>query len=93
MISDDKLKNAADITLSSECEIVMVRATFIKEMAQELLAYREAECKAASWDDAPEWAVSRRPGRPAAWVYYDLADHEEIIDGKIFLDTLEERPK
>ena len=65
MISDDKLKNAADITLSSECEIVMVRATFIKEMAQELLQQREAE--RAIWKDAPEWA--NWFARDAGWFY------------------------
>ena len=32
----------------------------VAEMAQELLAYREAERKANSWDDAPEWALSRQ---------------------------------
>lgn len=92
MISDDKLKNAADITLSSECEIVMVRATFIKEMAQELLAYREAECKAASWDDAPEGSVARRMvSRGPVFAYYDADDRASLIRRGNFGADFEER--
>ena len=60
MIRDEQLEKAADIDVAHPDENVMVRAAYIKEMAQELLAYREAERKANSWDDAPEWALSRQ---------------------------------
>ena len=39
----------------------------VSDMAQELLAYREAERKAKSWDDAPEWA--NWFARDAGWFY------------------------
>ena len=40
MISNDKLKNVADITITGEDENLMVRALFLKEMAKELLTAR-----------------------------------------------------
>ena len=107
MISDDMLKNAADITLSSECEIVMVRATFIKEMAQELLQQREAE--RAIWKDAPEWAnwfardddgmerfFAEKPlPSEGGWVLpedaYDSLQSPRLTDN--WQTTLQERPK
>ena len=107
MISDEELKCAATTNIEHEimkfcfvkglligdAKLMVERGLKIQEMAQELLQRRQAERAASSWDDAPDWAVSRRPGRPATWVYYDEADHKEIVDGKIFLETLEERPK
>jgi len=41
MISNDKLKNVADITITGEDENLMVRALFLKEMAKELLTARQ----------------------------------------------------
>ena len=86
MISDDDLRRIAEGTHS-------LPVFQIEKMAAELLAYREAERRAKSWDDAPEWAVSRRPCHQSLWRYYDQSNHEDIIEGKIALDTLEEKPK
>ena len=54
MISDNFLLKLLDSTQPLE------KGT-LGEMATELLAYREAARQASSWDDAPTWAVSRRP--------------------------------
>ncbi len=65
----------------------------LRPICDELLAYREAARQASSWDDAPTWAVSRRPiPQRVKWVYYDAISTEEIKRDKIFLDTLEDRP-
>ena len=60
MIRDERLEKAADIDVAHPDENVMVRAAYIKEMAQELLAYREAERKTKSWDDTEAWVQTRR---------------------------------
>ena len=108
MISDEELKQFADICPESYMQTlkpVLEQANIsvgdefdgfkkIQEIAQELLQRREAERKANSWDDGSDWAVARRLARPSpAWIHYDEKAHKAILDGKIFLDTLEERPK
>ena len=45
MIRDEQLEKAANIDVAHPDENVMVRAAYIKEMAQELLERREAEQK------------------------------------------------
>ena len=58
-------------------------------MVQELLSRREAERKANSWDDAPDWAVARRRAK-GGWIYYpDMAE----VQGMSSLWELQERPK
>ena len=108
MITDEELKQGlernieADIVLFGDATglpdgIVqeMVKAGLkTQEMARELLERREAERQASSWDGAPTWAVSRRPiPQRVKWVYYDAISTEEIKRDRIFLDTLEDRPK
>ena len=87
MISDDKLKNVADTIVTIEDENVIVRASFIKEMAKELLSYRDRENE--SWDYAPSDALYRRKG----WIYYDKLEYEDLVYCGIPNDYLEDRPK
>ena len=49
----------------------------VSDMAQELLAYREAERKANSWDDAPEWANCRAKDQHCEWIYLELRPYSE----------------
>ena len=87
MISNDKLKNVANIIITGEDENLIVRASFIKEMAKELLSYRDRENE--SWDFAPSDALYRRKG----WIYYDKLEYEDLVCCGIPNDYLEERPK
>lgn len=55
LISIERLREIAD-------KVEPIRLSFddFVSMARELLERREAERKANSWDDAPEWALSRQ---------------------------------
>ena len=57
----------------------------VSDMAQELLAYREAERKAKSWDDTEAWVQTRRK----VTEFYDNTGH---LRGKFYGEP-EERPK
>ncbi len=57
----------------------------VAEMAQELLAYREAERKANSWDDTEAWVQTRRK----VTEFYDNTGH---LRGKFYGEP-EKRPK
>lgn len=85
MIRDEQLEKAADIDVAHPDENVMVRAAYIKEMAQELLAYREAERKTKSWDDTEAWVQTRRK----VTEFYDNTGH---LRGKFYGEP-EKRPK
>ena len=85
MISDEQLEKAADIDVAHPDENVMVRAAYIKEMAQELLTYREAERKTKSWDDTEAWVQTRRK----VTEFYDNTGH---LRGKFYGEP-EKRPK
>ena len=61
MIRDEQLEKAADIDVAHPDENVMVRAAYIKEMAQELLAYREAERKSDMLTDSA-WIAGAKFG-------------------------------
>ena len=50
----------SDEDLSRIMQFVEFDTDEIQEMATELLAYREAERNAKSWDGAPDWALSRQ---------------------------------
>jgi hypothetical protein len=39
---------------------ITIATETLRSLYLDLLAYREAERKANSWDDAPEWALSRQ---------------------------------
>ena len=98
MISDEKLKALAEVAAENvekdEQTSGLMRQSLVHELCAELIQRREAERKANSWDDGSDWAVARRLARPSpAWIHYDEKAHKAILDGKIFLDTLEERPK
>ena len=85
MIRDEQLEKAADIDVAHPDENVMVRAAYIKEMAQELLAYREAERKTKSWDDTEAWVQTRSK----VTEFYDNTGH---LRGKFYGEP-EKRPK
>ena len=57
----------------------------VAEMAQELLAYREAERKTKSWDDTEAWVQTRRK----VTEFYDNTGH---LRGKFYGEP-EKRPK
>lgn len=61
MIRDEQLEKAADIDVAHPDENVMVRAAYIKEMAQELLTYREAERKSDMLTDSA-WIAGAKFG-------------------------------
>ena len=84
LISIERLREIAD-------KVEPIRLSFddFVSMARELLQRREAERKAASWDDAPEWAIARRRAK-GGWIYYpDMAE----VQGMSSLWELQERPK
>lgn len=101
MIRDEQLEKAADIDVAHPDENVMVRAAYIKDMAQELLQRRQAD--RAIWENAPEWA--NWYARDAGWFYQrkpqpgDSGEWENLAgvaepamhDGWQY--TLQERPK
>ncbi len=104
-VSDKSLKEWRDSQIKADWWIVA--HSDIKEMAAELLAYREAERKAKSWDDAPEWAKWRAmDGDGAVWYYenrptwhkegYWLNNGRLHFRGNVFRfpqNSLEERPE
>ena len=61
MIRDEQLEKAADIDVAHPDENVMVRAAYIKEMAQELLTYRESERKSDMLTDSA-WIAGAKFG-------------------------------
>ena len=61
MIGDEQLEKAADIDVAHPDENVMVRAAYIKEMAQELLTYRESERKSDMLTDSA-WIAGAKFG-------------------------------
>lgn len=66
----------------------------ITEIAKELLAYREAERKATSWERAPEQAVARRlVSHGPVYAYYDADDRACLIRRGNFGLDFEDRPK
>lgn len=76
MISNDKLKNVADITITREDENVIVGASFIKEMAKELLTYRSTNVIRRS-DEVTEpgyyWTRARIGDN---WIISKVSDRE-----------------
>lgn len=85
MITDDQLKNAANITVIGEDENVMVRASYIKELAQELLQRRQAEQKnLICWDLENMEEGGEDPDCLAEVTADSLRDDEErIIDVQV----------
>ena len=106
MISDEELECMAS-TEAQNSTVAVVRT--VAEMAAELLAYREAERKASSWDDAPEWANCRAKDQHCEWIYLELRPYSEpptfdpppLFDVPVdyqstvvrWIATLERRPK
>ena len=74
MISDEELKAISEVDVNLivknyclvfkipqvEAEAAIGPVMRAQEMAQELLAYREAERKSKSWDDTEAWVQTRR---------------------------------
>ena len=99
MISDEELECMAS-TEAQNSTVAVVRT--VAEMAQELLAYREAE--RAIWDNAPEWAnwfardadgmgfyYSEKPERSLnSWVE---GGQSRSMSDDGWQSTLQERPK
>ena len=87
MVSDETLKRIIKETGTRKALFLLDKD--VEEMGKELLQRREAERKAASWDDAPEWAIARRRAK-GGWIYYpDMAE----VQGMSSLWELQERPK
>ena len=85
MISDNFLLKLSDSTHPLE-------SGTLGEIAHELLQRREAERKAASWDDAPEGSVARRMvSRGPVFAYYDADDRASLIRRGNFGADFEER--
>jgi len=82
MISDEELECMAS-TEAQNSTVAVVRT--VAEMAQELLAYREAERKTKSWDDTEAWVQTRRK----VTEFYDNTGH---LRGKFYGEP-EKRPK
>ena len=61
-------------------------------ICKELLAYREAERKANSWDNSPSDATHRAVRREK-YIYYNACEIAYMEDCNIRTDKLEERPK
>ena len=107
MISDDKLRAFVDITASDvekdEFASSSIRHTFLHALCKELLAYREAERKANSWENAPEWAnwfardvgwfyqCKPQPGDSGEWENLAGVAEPAMHDG--WETSLQERPK
>ena len=75
MISDEDIKYFASVHAGGA----------IGEMAIELLAYREAERKAKSWDDTEAWVQTRRK-------VTEFYDNTGQLRGKFYGEP-EKRPK
>ena len=93
MIRDEQLEKAADIDVAHPDENVMVRAAYIKEMAQELLAYREAERKSDMLTDSA-WIAGAKFG----WNCGVVGDNNALqasIESRIRerVEDKKERPK
>ena len=71
--------------LIGDAKLMVERGLKIQEIAQELLAYREAERKTKSWDDTEAWVQTRRK----VTEFYDNTGH---IRGKFYGEP-EKRPK
>ena len=82
MISDEELECMAS-TEAQNSTVAVVRT--VAEMAQELLAYREAERKTKSLDDTEAWVQTRRK----VTEFYDNTGH---LRGKFYGEP-EKRPK
>ena len=82
MLSDEELECMAS-TEAQNSTVAVVRT--VAEMAQELLAYREAERKTKSWDDTEAWVQTRRK----VTEFYDNTGH---LRGKFYGEP-EKRPK
>lgn len=54
MIGDERLKIISEAAPVQDYDTAYITLSDIKEMAKELLAYRQAE--RAIWENAPEWA-------------------------------------
>ena len=104
MISDEQLEKAADIDVAHPDENVMVRAAYIKEMAQELLQRRQAD--RAIWENAPEWANWYARDKNGQGYFYEKKPWACVVswrypgDGRVapiivqsWQSTLQERPK
>ncbi len=81
----------------------------LEELITELLAYREAERKRNSWDDAPEWCNWRATNEDGVvkyfetkpviheileeWVTPEKDTGEYIVNCPTWRESLEERPK
>ena len=88
MISDKELRQLMAINKRGEAYCPKGDELLLSAL-EELLQRREAERKAASWDDAPEWAIARRRAK-GGWIYYpDMAE----VQGMSSLWELQERPK
>ena len=102
MVSDDILKRIADPKSPS-----LTWGAVAQEMAQELLAYREAE--RFIWEKAPEWAnwfardedgmerfFAKKP-LPSEWGWVLSEDDQDSLHAPRLTDnwqsTLQERPK
>ena len=104
MISDEELECMAS-TETQNSTVAVVRT--VAEMAQELLAYREAD--RAIWENAPEWAnwfardedgmerfFAKKP-LPSEWGWVLSEDDQDSLHAPRLTDnwqsTLQERPK
>ena len=104
MISDEELECMAS-TEAQNSTVAVVRT--VAEMAQELLAYREAD--RAIWENAPEWAnwfardedgmerfFAKKP-LPSEWGWVLSEDDQDSLHAPRLTDnwqsTLQERPK
>ena len=99
MISDEELKAISEVDVNLivknyclvfkipqvEAEAAIGPVMRAQEMAQELLAYREAERKTKSWDDTEAWVQTRRK----VTEFYDNTGH---LRGKFYGEP-EKRPK
>ena len=95
MITDETLQDLLDGRFQFSTFV------HVQEMAQELLAYREAEC--AIWENAPEWANwfardvgwfyqhKPQPGDSGEWENLAGVAEPAMHDG--WETSLQERPK
>ena len=90
MVSDETLKRIIKETGTRKALFLLDKD--VEEMGKELLQRREAERKAASWDDAPEGSVARRMvSRGPVFAYYDADDRASLIRRGNFGADFEER--
>ena len=76
MISNDKLKNVADTTVTRENENVIVKASFLKKMAKELLTYRSNNVIRRSDEVTESGYYWTRGNGDDKWIISKVSDRE-----------------